>query len=619
MRRRNLCLSPIIPLLALLLSTPPSSIADDPEDNPIARFQQYLRINTAHPNPNYAPAVAFLQSQAQSIGIQTQILEFVPSKPVVLLTWPGSLPSLPSVMFNSHLDSVPAEPQKWLHPPFSAVRSSDGKIYARGAQDDKCIAVQYLEAIRNLRLRNFQPTRTIHVSYVPDEETGGADGAALFAQSEQFRELNIGFFMDEGQASTNDEFRVFYADRTPWNLVIKATGSPGHGARMYDKTAMENLMKSIEGITKFRDAQFDVVKRGWAADSEVISVNPVYLKAGIPSPTGFVMNMQPSEAEAGFNIRLPPSADSDHLKKTIAEEWAPASRNLTFHISESGPLRDYKGHPLMTSTNETNPWWSVFEQAIAAAGGKLAKPEILASTTDARFIRQLGIPVLGFSPMINTPILLHDHNEFLEETIFLKGIKVYESIISSFSSFTVTHKLSNKNKFCTHQQLHSFTDNSNRDLLERPQDNTIAGTRREFKSRPTGAELQENKERRTHRTEDADGRWRKEDAPHQDVENRNRKRRRTTATKDGDGRWREEDAPHQDLENRNRKRQRTTGRRRLKTATEDGGRRTHCTRIWRTATGRRWTTTATGVTEAEDGAWRGSKLGPARWRGRERK
>lgn len=65
----------------------------------------------------------------------------------------------------------------------------------------------------------------------------------------------------------------------------------------------------------------------------------------------------------------------------------------------------------MTATNDSNPWWSVFNQAITAAGGKLSKREILASTTDAKYIRQLGIPALGFSPMTNTPILLHDHNE----------------------------------------------------------------------------------------------------------------------------------------------------------------------------------------------------------------
>lgn len=85
--------------------------------------------------------------------------------------------------------------------------------------------------------------------------------------------------------------------------------------------------------------------------------------------------------------------------------------NLCFQIIEGGPIRDHNGHPLMTRTDESNPWWPAFMQAIAAVGGKLGKPEILPSTTDSRYIRQLGIPALGFSPMTNTPILLHDHNE----------------------------------------------------------------------------------------------------------------------------------------------------------------------------------------------------------------
>lgn len=82
-----------------------------------------------------------------------------------------------------------------------------------------------------------------------------------------------------------------------------------------------------------------------------------------------------------------------------------------WQLIEKGPSRDYRGRPLATPTDDSNPWWSVFKQAIASAGGKLAKPEILASTTDARYMRQQGIPALGFSPMTNTPILLHDHNE----------------------------------------------------------------------------------------------------------------------------------------------------------------------------------------------------------------
>ncbi|KAI9107053.1 hypothetical protein K1719_022581 [Acacia pycnantha] len=113
-------------------------------DTPITRFQQYLRIKTAHPEPDYSSAVSFLTSQAHSIGLQHQILEFSPGKPLLLLAWPGSDPSLPSLLLNSHLDSVPAEPSKWIHPPFAAVRTPDGRIYARGAQDDKCIGMQLL-------------------------------------------------------------------------------------------------------------------------------------------------------------------------------------------------------------------------------------------------------------------------------------------------------------------------------------------------------------------------------------------------------------------------------------------------------------------------------------------
>lgn len=44
------------------------------------------------------------------------------------------------------------------------------------------------------------------------------------------------------------------------------------------------------------------------------------------------MNLQPSEAEAGFDVRVPPAVDPVALEKRIAEEWAPASRNMTFEV-----------------------------------------------------------------------------------------------------------------------------------------------------------------------------------------------------------------------------------------------------------------------------------------------
>ncbi|KAI3945884.1 hypothetical protein MKW98_023158 [Papaver atlanticum] len=72
-------------------------------------------------------------------------------------------------------------------------------------------------------------------------------------------------------------------------------------------------------------------------------------------------------------------------------------------------MKDHMGRPVMTAIDDTNPWW----EAIVSAGGTLTKPEIL----------RAGIPTFGFSPMRNTPILLHEHN-YLEETVYTTGIKI---------------------------------------------------------------------------------------------------------------------------------------------------------------------------------------------------
>ena len=66
---------------------------------------------------------------------------------------------------------------------------------------------------------------------------------------------------------------------------------------------------------------------------------------------------------------------------------------------------------MLTKTDSSNSWWSLLEEAVRKANGKLSKPEIFPASTDARYFQERGLPAIGFSPMANTPILLHDHNE----------------------------------------------------------------------------------------------------------------------------------------------------------------------------------------------------------------
>jgi Acetylornithine deacetylase/Succinyl-diaminopimelate desuccinylase and related deacylases len=54
--------------------------------------------------------VAFLKKQAVSLGLPLKVYSIVPGKPIVVLTWEGSEPNLPSVLLNSHMDVVPVFP-----------------------------------------------------------------------------------------------------------------------------------------------------------------------------------------------------------------------------------------------------------------------------------------------------------------------------------------------------------------------------------------------------------------------------------------------------------------------------------------------------------------------------
>ncbi|KAK8474982.1 hypothetical protein V6N13_083067, partial [Hibiscus sabdariffa] len=126
--------------LLLLTSSATSPIQDD-ESHIISRFQQYLQINTSQPSPDYQKSTQFLLSQSLSLSLESQVLQFVERKPIVLLKWPGSDPSLPSILLNSHTDVVPSEHSKWTHPPFGSHIDEEGNNFARGSQDMKCVGM----------------------------------------------------------------------------------------------------------------------------------------------------------------------------------------------------------------------------------------------------------------------------------------------------------------------------------------------------------------------------------------------------------------------------------------------------------------------------------------------
>lgn len=168
-----------------------------------------------------AACVEFLKRQASDLGLPLEVVHPQPeSNPHVIIKWLGREPELPAIMLNSHMDVVPVYPENWTHEPFGAEMDEEGRIYARGTQDMKCVGTQYLGAIRLLLAAGYQPKRTVYLTYVPDEETDSSNAMRSLVNGDYFKKLNIGFSLDEGIASPDDTLSVFYAERTCWGELV---------------------------------------------------------------------------------------------------------------------------------------------------------------------------------------------------------------------------------------------------------------------------------------------------------------------------------------------------------------------------------------------------------------
>eukprot|EP01087_Luapelamoeba_hula_P013670 TRINITY_DN3912_c0_g1_i4.p1 TRINITY_DN3912_c0_g1~~TRINITY_DN3912_c0_g1_i4.p1 ORF type:complete len:378 (+),score=54.34 TRINITY_DN3912_c0_g1_i4:188-1321(+) len=369
--------------------------------------------------------------------MQVRLLAPVAGKPVVIATLTGQQPSLPSVLLNGHYDVVPAVDSMWDEPPFGGVQRSNGDIYGRGCQDMKSVCIQYIEALRRLRQQDGSFLRTIHVTFVPDEEIRGLEGMGALIKTDEFKALNIGVALDEGLASDTDTYALFYGERAVWRCRVKATGPTGHGSRFIKDTAMQKLIGSLNQFLAFRAEQEELLDNCGCQHAvaqklklgDVVTLNLTMLKGGVTLDGGktYALNVIPSEAEAGFDIRIPPSMPLVDLEAKI-KEWTKAEG-----VSYDFWHKDTQFAVTSVDRRE-NAWYGVLSDAFESNGIRV-DPQIFPAGTDSRYLRNIvGIPAFGFSPMINTPVLLHDHNERLNVDVFLKGIDIYCSIIPALAN-----------------------------------------------------------------------------------------------------------------------------------------------------------------------------------------
>ena len=139
---------------------------------------------------------------------------------------------------------------------------------------------------------------------------------------------------------------------------------------------------------------------------------------------GVQVNVVPDKFILNFDIRITPKTDIVEFEATLRGWLAEAGDDIELEF-----LVKYADQT-MTSVASDDPWFSAILRATDKHQLKV-RPQLLSANTDARYLREAGIAAFGFSPMPNTPVLLHDHNEFLNEQVFLRGIDIFFDIVQN--------------------------------------------------------------------------------------------------------------------------------------------------------------------------------------------
>uniref|UniRef100_A0A8C0MWJ9 N-acyl-aliphatic-L-amino acid amidohydrolase n=2 Tax=Canis lupus familiaris TaxID=9615 RepID=A0A8C0MWJ9_CANLF len=226
----------------------------------------------------------------------------------------------------------------------------------------------------------------------------------------------------EGLANPTDAFTVFYSERSPWWVRITSTGNPGHGSRFIEDTAAEKLHKVVSSILTFREKERQRLQSNpHLKAGAVTSVNLTKLEGGV------AYNVVPATMSASFDFRVAPDVELKAFEEQLQGWCQAAGDGVTFDFAQKWT------ESRVTSTDDSDPWWAAFSGACKDMNLTL-EPEIFPAATDSRYLRAVGVPALGFSPMNLTPVLLHDHDERLHEAVFLRGVDIYTRLLPALAS-----------------------------------------------------------------------------------------------------------------------------------------------------------------------------------------
>jgi acetylornithine deacetylase/succinyl-diaminopimelate desuccinylase-like protein len=454
-------------------STPPDlselfARVDAHADDYLARLVDYLRMPSISAHGEGMDVVAdYLLAWLQRLGLEAQLIP-TPGWPVVFgRARSAANPAAPTVLLYGHYDVQPPDPlEAWVSPPFEpAVR--DGRLYARGAGDNKGQHFAQLLALETLlAVRGGLPCHVL-VVLEGEEEIGSPHLADFVRDHKDLLDADLVITAD-GPVDESGRSTIVFGVRGVISFELRARGAGRdlHSGNwggvapnpLWTLVHLLATMKNERGEITI-DGFYDNVSPPTALERAALDALPVdeaairrdaglarfdapldrpYYDRLAAWPTFTLNGLHGGYGGPGSKTVLPHQAFAKcDMRLVSGQTCAEIFAKVEAHVARRAPgvelIRQGGMDPSQTPLD--SPFAPPLQAAVTAAQGQppLLVPALGGSLPDYVFTKILGVPAFTV-PYANADESNHAPNENLELRRFLLGIKTGIAMLSYLGS-----------------------------------------------------------------------------------------------------------------------------------------------------------------------------------------
>jgi putative selenium metabolism hydrolase len=312
------------------------------------------------------------------------------------------------ILYDAHIDTVAVtESENWIYPPFEG-KMKNGKIYGRGAVDEKPAMAGYLIAAGVLKELNIPLPFTLYiVGSVMEEECDGYPLHHIISE-EQIRP-------DYVLLGEPTDLRVFRGQRGRMEFEIETSGQSAHGAHNQKGiNAIYKMMPLINEIEK-RDKELPYIAplgKGALTVSQIISEAPSL--CSVPDYCRVHIDRRLTVEETQKTALA-------ELRKLIDNIQPDARIKIPEYIGKSWTGYSFKQEAYFPTwiTDENHALVNAAMSAAELCGGKTDRSDFWQfSTNGVATAGRLDIPTIGFAP--GEEELAHtSHEELILEELLI--------------------------------------------------------------------------------------------------------------------------------------------------------------------------------------------------------